>query len=116
MADHKHTAGRGYTSGCPDCKALRKIANDKHRALPGVAETARRKRWIAQGMDPDDAQAAWDTQVCAVCGATHKRFHVDHDHATGQVRGLLCGPCNQTLGLMQDDPARLRAAAAYLER
>ena len=116
MADHQHTAGRGYLPGCNGCKAQRKIANDLHRAKPGVAEAARRKRWAAQGMDTVEAEAAWATQVCAICGATDKRFHVDHDHTTGHVRGLLCGPCNQTLGLMQDEPARLRAAAAYLER
>ena len=37
-------------------------------------------------------------------------------HVTRAVRGLLCDPCNKALGLMQDDPARLRAAAEYLER
>lgn len=116
MSDHRHTASTGYQPGCPGCKALRKIANDKHRAQPGVPEAARHIRWAKQGMDPIAAQAAWDTQVCAICGSTEKRFHVDHSHQTGVVRGLLCGPCNHTLGLMQDEPARLRAAAAYLER
>lgn len=42
--------------------------------------------------------------------------HVDHDHTTGQVRGLLCKQCNMGLGLLKDSPTVLRQLAAYLER
>jgi hypothetical protein len=61
---------------------------------------------------------------CAICGEVPTRsFAIDHDHSCcpgahscGQcVRGLLCSNCNVTLGLMKDDPARLRSAATYLE-
>lgn len=40
---------------------------------------------------------------------------VDHNHATGEIRGLLCGSCNTALGLLKDSPAVVRGALAYLE-
>ncbi len=53
--------------------------------------------------------------VCAICGLGDKQFlAVDHDHGTGQVRGLLCSACNRALGLMADSPERLERAMTYL--
>lgn len=58
--------------------------------------------------------------LCAVCygpavGKSDK-LSVDHDHATGRVRGLLCHHCNAALGHLMDDPNLLRKAAIYLEK
>lgn len=50
---------------------------------------------------------------CAICGSSY-RLHIDHDHKTGQLRGLLCHFCNTGLGHFRDSPERLRAAIAYL--
>ncbi len=62
---------------------------------------------------------AFQGRVCALClvanGKT-KRLAVDHDHATGKVRGLLCGPCNQMLGQARDQIAFFERAADYLRQ
>ena len=75
-----------------------------------------------------EAMRATQSGRCAICsvelpshldddaGDLRALVAVDHNHDTGAVRGLLCGPCNCAIGYMADDPARLRAAADYLER
>ena len=73
------------------------------------------------GITLEDYDRMLETQGggCAICGRpprTDISLHVDHDHETGRIRGLLCFPCNNTLGDFKDDPKRLYAAADYLSR
>jgi hypothetical protein len=56
---------------------------------------------------------------CAACHAhpdfdPKVRMHVDHDHETGVVRGVLCQPCNLALGHLHDDPLRIMALFDYV--
>lgn len=81
-------------------------------------EKERAKRLKRYGMRPEDYQAMFDAQggVCAICGSDNKgrRLHVDHDHKTGKVRGLLCTGCNVGMGGMKDDSSILMKAFQYL--
>ncbi|MEW2359915.1 endonuclease VII domain-containing protein [Spirillospora sp. NPDC029432] len=51
---------------------------------------------------------------CPIC-CDRSAEHVDHDHATGAVRGVLCGSCNTGMGQLDDDPVSLRRAADYVQ-
>lgn len=59
---------------------------------------------------------------CAICGALPgevdgaRRLHLDHNHETGKIRGLLCMLCNQGLGRFRDDVSLLQAAIDYLQQ
>lgn len=54
---------------------------------------------------------------CGICAKPFKVTpHIDHDHTSGKVRGLLCGSCNRGIGYLQDDAEILRAAILWVER
>lgn len=82
------------------------------------ARNARLRQYGLTTSQYDELLAEQDGK-CAICGnveagAWGGRLPVDHDHVTGDVRGLLCHSCNGGLGQFGDDPERLLAAAAYL--
>ena len=59
--------------------------------------------------------------ACSICitvfpGGKRDVFYIDHDHKTGNVRGLLCRNCNLMIGYAKDDTDILREAVRYLER
>ena len=56
--------------------------------------------------------------VCAICGEVNvagRRLAVDHNHETGQVRGLLCCSCNRGIGFLRDHTDILESAVNYLK-
>ena len=72
------------------------------------------------GITLDQYQMMLESQkdVCAICKNPETIFQgnlaVDHCHATGKVRGLLCSKCNTTLGKVKDSVEILQAAIDYL--
>ena len=68
----------------------------------------------------DKQQMIQDQQgLCASCGnilSEGKKIHVDHNHQTGCIRGILCQACNNGLGYFKDDPKLTNAATIYLTK
>jgi hypothetical protein len=56
------------------------------------------------------------TPACPICLDSFDTAMpcVDHDHSSGRIRGLLCRPCNRAVGMLGDDPDRLRRAAVHV--
>lgn len=99
----------------PEYRAARRAdyARWRERDPKGVHRQA---IWSMYRLTLDD----WDAMVlaqegrCAICNEPMLRPNVDHCHTGGQVRALLCSPCNTGLGSFRDDPERLAAAITYL--
>jgi len=127
------------TKRCPRCgvtKALEEFARNRstksgyggyckpcHNSV--VAENRQknygdsRSFWLNRRYRVDSAQVAWmilrQGGVCRLC-RSGKPEHVDHDHRTKRVRGILCFNCNRGLGKFGDDLELMGRAAEYLER
>ena len=89
---------------------------------PCAGNQQRKQRLTAKfGIDEVQYDAMLEKQGggCAICGtpesnSKNHRLAVDHDHKTGEVRGLLCSMCNTSLGGFREDPKLLTAAIKYL--
>jgi hypothetical protein len=128
-------------SRCPDCRETKLLSEfNRDRSAPhGVSIYCRAcnqrkgrahyqnnrashreyslRRDFRIGVEDYDAQLAKQRGVCAICksppGDT-RRLAVDHCHATGLIRGLLCQKCNHGLGQFRDNPFLLKRALQYM--
>jgi hypothetical protein len=112
------------TSGGGDSLAKRAayMREYRKRRPRNVRNTTLKKQY---GITLDQWESMYEAQggVCAICKSCedeksqrYSNLAVDHCHATGLVRGLLCNACNRAIGFFGDDPKALRSAADYLER
>lgn len=113
----------GGGRGCLACSAGRQRGSDK--AKKWRRDNGLRQRLRSRfGMTVAELEAMWNAQQgrCPICLVAMTRtskcrdsMHIDHDHVTGAVRGLLCMLCNGALGLLRDNPESARRAADYLD-
>ena len=119
----------GFKKVCKLCENA--LAAARRRALSPEQKEAEAQRMLLAkvkrqyGLSPQEFAAMTSRGKCDICEkplVPHRTGkspmdsgRIDHCHATGKVRGLLCHGCNTSLGHMRDNPETLRRAAAYLE-
>ena len=108
----------GYLSECKTCT----IARNKSRYEGARDEINDRRAAKTYGLTYEEVVQMRESSngICQCCGRPglhhHKRLVIDHDHFTGEVRGLICSRCNSILGFAQDDLQTLKNLIAYLEK
>lgn len=122
MSSHGYS---GYTKGCrcSICKESHAAYQKNYRSTPQGKLKVRRMNLKKHGLSIDDYQRKAEAQnfLCAACGLpeTGRNQHglvplaVDHDHTTGQIRGLLCMRCNRTLGMLKDSTELIQKLLIY---
>jgi hypothetical protein len=117
FGNHKNTKD-GKRSSCKKC--ANQYNKAWHKANPEKQREANLKCVYGITIDIYNQLLNKQNYRCALCGTdtpggNGNRFHVDHNHQTGEVRGLLCYQCNVGLGHLKDSPKLLKRAIQYLE-
>lgn len=114
----EHNARKGPVPSTPERRAIKAQYRNKVRpsGLTNGQVNALKKRYgIGEATYLKIRQKSRDR--CAICdGCIANECVIDHEHATGRIRGCLCRKCNMAIGLMREDPETLRRAAEYIER
>ena len=97
------------------------MAKTKRKYRNKTPEEQRIARIRSYGISVEQYNYLLKTQngVCWICNEPNvvgKSLNIDHDHKTGEVRGLLCGKCNTALGLLKEDPHLLIKDYEYLNK
>ena len=92
----------------------------KQKYNPVVKRRAVLKSTYGLTIEQYDLILESQNNCCAICKTDtpsgRGRFHVDHNHKTGEIRGLLCHHCNLALGNFKDDVPTLLNAIDYLNK
>lgn len=123
---HKNKSSKnGFTGYCKPCiNILKKAYRAKHKERINAARRKKNKTYSYRtrryqklyGITCYSINKMWEEQdkKCAICKEPVQRFDIDHNHKNGQVRGLLCRPCNVGLGQFKDNINNLKEAIRYL--
>ena len=104
------------------CKVCCKAAeHDYHKRNPVKKANRKRKDMISKTglpitMIEYNTMLEEQNDKCGICDIKMPVPHIDHDHATGQIRMLLCRNCNTMLGMANDNATILSNAIKYLEK
>lgn len=102
----------GSASYCKPCHNAR--GREVRQRLHGGSREYHLRRRYGIGQAEFEGLLLAQRGECAICGVPDPE-HVDHDHATGAVRGVLCFNCNGGLGQFKDNIVTMRTAITYLE-
>lgn len=105
---------RCYNPWCIDCEDKRDRKVNNHNAKKRRFVHNLSKRYGITKAEYMELLVEQD-YGCAICKRHFPVLNVDHDHATGLVRGLLCRDCNLGIGYFKDTPELLQAAILYLK-
>ena len=110
----------GLHQWCKECQRAASRAWDRSPKGQRQRRATHVKRAYGVTIEWLDEMLIEQGGVCAICKADEPGgkggFHVDHDHVTGKVRGLLCHDCNVGLGCFRDSEEMVVEAAAYLRK
>ena len=102
------TGKKGQLYRKPDCKPC----DNKRKSIANMFKT------FGMTMDDYDEMLSNQNMGCKICNTKvprgQGRFHIDHCHTTGKIRGLLCSKCNVGLGQFDDNIGKLNNAIRYL--
>jgi len=104
-------------SRCKDCDHARvKVYHKNNRAKVTKQQLiSHRRREYGLTEEEYNNMVLSQNNLCAICNKpSNKTLHIDHDHVTGRVRGLLCSNCNLGIGLLEEDLVVLNRAIEYL--
>jgi hypothetical protein len=114
--DHVRDYGRKYVNAHKEKILENRQKPSRKRA---ARDGAMRREYGISAEEYDDLLAGQHGR-CAICQRPATSFrralHVDHDHGTGEIRGLLCCSCNRALGYLSDSTHLLQRALSYLGR